>query len=38
MKLRAERLYGTMSVTDATQPESDTGRRGTKLQWKVPLP
>ena len=38
MKLRAERLHGAMSVTDATQPESDTGRRGTKLQWKVPLP
>jgi signal transduction histidine kinase len=38
MKLRAERLHGTMSVTDAMQPDTDTGRRGTKLQWKVPLP
>jgi two-component system, NarL family, sensor histidine kinase DevS len=38
MQLRAERLNGTMSVTDAQEPGTDTGRRGTKLQWKVPLP
>jgi signal transduction histidine kinase len=38
LQLRAERLNGTMSVTDAKQPGTDPGRRGTKLQWKVPLP
>ena len=38
MRLRAERLNGTMSVADAREPGTDTGRRGTKLQWKVPLP
>lgn len=37
MRLRAERLNGTMSVTDATQPDGESGRKGTKLQWKVPL-
>ena len=38
LRLRAERLGGTLTVSDGTAAEGGHERKGTTLRWRIPLP